>query len=77
MVTLRSSTGLKQFLSLQPQLLAALQQRVAIHGTPGNASSALYYEEVTATASGAAAATAGAQAPRTICVLHGLLGTGR
>jgi hypothetical protein len=77
MASLRSSSDLKTFLSINKELLAGLQQRAAIHETAGSASSMLYYDEVTATASGAAAATAGAQPPKTICVLHGLLGTGR
>jgi hypothetical protein len=78
MTSLRSSSDLYKFLCINKQLLAGLQQRAAIHETASNASSMLYYDEVTATASGGAAATTGgAQAPKTICVLHGLLGTGR
>ena len=74
----------RRHLLLQPQLLAALQQRAAwLHGSGQSASTtSLFFEEVHAAPPAAAAAAkqpaAATQPPaRTMCVLHGLLGTGR
>ena len=59
-------------LGARPQLLAALQQRAGVHSSSEIPSSGLlYYEEVQAAGRDAAAP------PKTVCVLHGLLGTGR